>query len=118
VSNPLDINATIVGSTVELHYSSHGEAVNQLAALRRQLADYERLLIGLADLPAFPQSSAIHDKGMTLRDYFATHAPLPAAPMVLDDHCAYRYRYADAMLAARGADVETPFSDFIPGPSS
>ena len=55
---------------------------------------------------------------MTLRDYFATHAPLPAAPMVLDDHCAYRYRYADAMLAARGADVETPFSDFIPGPSS
>ena len=41
------------------------------------------------------------DHGMTLRDYFAAHAPTPAEEMDIADHCAYRYRYADAMLAAR-----------------
>lgn len=107
MSNPLDINATIVGGTVELHYSSHGEAVNQLAALRRQLAHYERLLIGLADIPAFPQSSAIHDKGMTLRDYFAAQILTgmqlqigiaePAAKYIAES----AYRVADAMLYVR-----------------
>ena len=38
-----------------------------------------------------------------LRDYFAAHAPSPQQPMELAEHCAYRYRYADAMLAAREA---------------
>lgn len=41
--------------------------------------------------------------GMTLRDYFAAHAPIPDRHMALEDHCAYRYRYADAMLKARQA---------------
>jgi hypothetical protein len=39
--------------------------------------------------------------GMTLRDYFAAHAPTPHNAMPLDEHAAYRYRYADAMLKAR-----------------
>lgn len=53
--------------------------------------------------PAFPLSNKQNwcNEGMTLRDYFAAHAPTPANPMQLDDHCAYRYRYADAMLRAR-----------------
>lgn len=38
-----------------------------------------------------------------LRDYFAAHAPSPQQPMELAEHCAYRYRYADAMIAAREA---------------
>ena len=42
--------------------------------------------------------------GMTLRDYFAAHAPNPAENQTLLDHCAYRYRYADAMLAARATE--------------
>lgn len=55
--------------------------------------------------PAFPFSGEPGVEpgcsGMTLRDYFAAHAPTPAETLVLSDHCAYRYRYADAMLAAR-----------------
>jgi hypothetical protein len=39
--------------------------------------------------------------GMTLRDYFASNAPVPLKAMSVEDHCAYRYRYADAMLAER-----------------
>ena len=42
--------------------------------------------------------------GMTLRDYFAAQAPNPAENQTLLDHCAYRYRYADAMLAARATE--------------
>ncbi len=37
---------------------------------------------------------------ITLRQYFAAHAPLPAQPMDLQDHVAFRYRYADAMIKA------------------
>lgn len=115
MSNPLDMNATIVGSTVELRFPSHGEAVHALNMLRRQLDDYERMLLGLADLPAFPQSSAIHDKGMTLRDYLAAHAPLPNDAMALDDHCEYRYRYADAMLRARNVKTALVIEDVVAG---
>lgn len=43
----------------------------------------------------------ISSGGMTIRDYFAAHAPTPTHDMELAEHCAYRYRYADAMLAAR-----------------
>ena len=58
--------------------------------------------------PAFPNKASydgqsgysIHG-GMTLRDYFAAHAPVPQTAMPVAEHCAYRYRYADAMLAAR-----------------
>lgn len=38
---------------------------------------------------------------MTLRDYFAAHAPIPEFSMSVEDHCAHRYRYADAMLKER-----------------
>jgi hypothetical protein len=54
--------------------------------------------------PAFPQAFAMApklDQGMTLRDYFAAHATIPPNGMQMEDHCAYRYRYADAMLSAR-----------------
>lgn len=40
-------------------------------------------------------------QGMTLRDYFAANAPTPHEPMPLEEHVAYRYRYADAMIAER-----------------
>lgn len=39
--------------------------------------------------------------GMELRDYFAAHAPLPPEAMTIDEHCEFRFRYADAMLKAR-----------------
>lgn len=38
--------------------------------------------------------------GMALRDYFAAHAPL-GNEVSLEDLCAFRYRYADAMMKAR-----------------
>lgn len=43
------------------------------------------------------------DPGMTLRDYFAAHAPQPERGMPLAEHCAFRYRYADEMIRARKA---------------
>jgi hypothetical protein len=75
--------------------------------------------------PAFPVSFAIASKrgpthdalpsgGMTLRDYFATHAPAPPLWWVaqygdtrtLMEHgrliADWNWTYADAMLAARG----------------
>ncbi len=40
--------------------------------------------------------------GITLRDYFAAHAP--ACPLLnTDDICEWRYRYADVMLRKRKA---------------
>jgi hypothetical protein len=53
---------------------------------------------------AFPFYALEHKvmcPGMLLRDYFATHAPIPDASMSLEDHCMYWYAYADAMLEAR-----------------
>lgn len=50
-----------------------------------------------------PQSKKVQHPGMTLRDYFAAHAPATSTDMLLTEHCAYRYRYADAMIAAREA---------------
>lgn len=44
----------------------------------------------------FKISDDIFATQMTLRDYFAAHAPL------IEEHCAWRYKYADAMLTARG----------------
>ena len=56
--------------------------------------------------PAFPLQSIGPEfspgyAGMSLRDYFAAHAPLPECDMPFFEHCAYRYAYADAMLKAR-----------------
>jgi hypothetical protein len=48
--------------------------------------------------PAFPDD---HGRGMTLRDYFAINAPEVKHAMPLSDEVAYRYRFADAMLAER-----------------
>ena len=53
--------------------------------------------------PAFP--APIIDvrghEGMTLRDFFAVHAPKSMDSMTLAEYCAWSYRYADAMLKAR-----------------
>lgn len=38
---------------------------------------------------------------LTLRDYFAAHAPEPETILDIPGRCEFRYRYADAMLAAR-----------------
>ena len=60
--------------------------------------------------PAFPTTmqTALNGEavtfpamGMSLRDYLAIHAPLPYHDMTIEDHCAWRYRFADAMLEAR-----------------
>lgn len=61
--------------------------------------------------PAFPhESSPMTHMGMTLRDYFAAHAPEPPGDFMrtnaeLYDSLAWRVRwrwaYADAMLRAR-----------------
>lgn len=54
--------------------------------------------------PAFPSHGTMGEvaqEGMSLRDYFAAHAPKPRDHMPIEDHCAYRYRYADAMIRAR-----------------
>lgn len=60
------------------------------------------------DFPAFPRQ---HDKdghnGMTLRDYFAAHAPEPpgnfwcVGECSIDEVINWRWYYADAMLKAR-----------------
>jgi hypothetical protein len=53
-------------------------------------------------LSGLPNGEFLHGReGMSLRDYFAAHAPMPDQPMQLEEHCAYRYRYADQMLKAR-----------------
>lgn len=41
------------------------------------------------------------DGGMSLRDYFAAHAPIPNQFLSLEAHCTYRYAYADAMIKER-----------------
>lgn len=71
--------------------------------------------------PAFPHANPRHDgnwdiraqiEGMSLRDWFATHAPTRDqfhvyAGVIQDDettaqyYCRARYAYADAMIAAR-----------------
>lgn len=61
---------------------------------------------------AFPHEDAYsHDRGMTLRDYFAIRFATTLLPMTqgelntVDDVrgvCVSAYRWADAMLAARG----------------
>ncbi len=56
--------------------------------------------------PAFPvgdQLSQPQMLGMSLRDYFATHTPIPlSAGKAWSEEAAIRYEYADAMIAARG----------------
>ena len=73
--------------------------------------------------PAFPQSTTIGDVpetvwGMTLRDWFATHASeqdveryreYTLGPDMYSDGYTYtreqaKYRYADAMIQARGTE--------------
>ncbi len=61
--------------------------------------------------PAFPSHGSMGEvahEGMTLRDYFAAHAPEPPAAWrggdkKLSDIIAWRWWYADAMLKAREA---------------
>jgi hypothetical protein len=54
-----------------------------------------------------PNGAGIDDRhGMTLRDYFAAHAPASALGgnsgyTHIEDEVEYRYKYADAMLAER-----------------
>lgn len=55
--------------------------------------------------PAFPWSG-LGDDGMSLRDYFAAHAPEPpqawrGGDRAVSDCIAWRYYYADAMLRER-----------------
>lgn len=46
-----------------------------------------------------PEPSGV---GMSLRDYFAVHAPIDGETgSTWDDHAKTRYEYADAMLKAR-----------------
>jgi len=58
--------------------------------------------------PAFPLvANNWHRTGMTLRDYFAAHAPEPpeswrGGDKKLHDIIYWRWWYADAMLKARG----------------
>lgn len=53
--------------------------------------------------PAFPVQDLTDYQGMTLRDYFAAHAPM--SPWLgeegLRQSVARAYRWADAMLAER-----------------
>lgn len=67
--------------------------------------------------PVFPfeKANGIFRSGMSLRDYFAAHAPegpvgaditaldtnVTARQKMAADHAAWRYVYADAMLNAR-----------------
>ena len=63
--------------------------------------------------PAFPVTSenfrnSQSNTGITLRDYFAAHAPEPPASWhggdrKTDDIIAWRWWYADGMLKARSA---------------
>lgn len=54
-----------------------------------------------------PTGAGVEDRhGMTLRDYFAAHAPTSALGgnsgyINIEDEVEYRYKYADAMLAER-----------------
>lgn len=48
-----------------------------------------------------PPGETVKMQGASLRDLLAMNAPDPAVVMSLEAHCAYRYKYADAMLAAR-----------------
>jgi hypothetical protein len=58
----------------------------------------ERVPYG-SDVSVYEMYSA--QEGMSLRDYFAAHAPIPPRDMGISEHCAFRYRYADEMLKAR-----------------
>lgn len=62
------------------------------------------------EIYAFPRPENVYyleTSGMTLRDYFAAHAPVPAnmswnnRANLLGEEVEYRYKYADAMLAER-----------------
>ena len=72
----------------------------------------------MKDIPAFPVSgdwSQIKDKGMTLRDYFASSVmqaqlsiyenavALAREQIKLQDFCIASYEVADAMMKARDA---------------
>ena len=48
--SPLCVDATIIGPVVELRYSSHIEAFQQLYALRRALDTNAQLLVALHDI--------------------------------------------------------------------
>lgn len=56
--------------------------------------------------PAFPYNRSQELEGMTLRDYFAAHAPNPpdtwkAKKDEYENIIEWRWAYADAMLEAR-----------------
>lgn len=65
-------------------------------------------MINTTDLPAFPRDHANDGhNGMTLRDYFAAKAMQALIPIHRAepdfDMMKSAYRYADAMLEARGS---------------
>ena len=72
-------------------------------------------------LPAFPSPSGFSYKGLSVRDYFASHAMsgMLAAPTVTLDGDGYNriarvaYEIADAMLAARGEEPQVEQSASI-----
>lgn len=53
--------------------------------------------------PAYPTFREHDEIGMSLRDYFAAHAPGAVQTMEISDNAQWRYEYADAMLKAREA---------------
>lgn len=50
--------------------------------------------------PPLPADARFHP-GMTLRDYFAAHAPCPPEHFGFPAMADWAYEYADAMLAKR-----------------
>ena len=68
--------------------------IAELAVLQRQVKDLEDSIKTI--------ERGLSKKELKLRDEFAMHAPQPQEAMPLEEHCAYRYRYADAMIKARG----------------
>lgn len=60
--------------------------------------------------PAFPAEAALHNKGMTLRDWFAGQALAGmyaqfGAELSPSAFASFAYRLADAMLAARSREA-------------
>lgn len=62
------------------------------------------------DEPAFPLNEMMQSDpsniaaqhfGMTLRDYFAAHAPIPSVHTNMEAQVAYRWRYAAEMIRQR-----------------
>ena len=81
---------------------SRDSLLRVVAHLNAQIARMNQPLFNPSAFPVDYVPGVMNgEPGMSLRDYFAAHAPTPQLPMDLEDHSAYRYRYADAMLKER-----------------